>query len=268
MAKFPTPLEPEEIRQQIESARLGKKIHYFSELESTNRWAFKLAQAGAAEGEVVIAESQTRGKGRLGRSWFSPPGLNLYLSVVLKPKLAPAEAPKLTLVSAVALAETVQSFLGAPPAIKWPNDITVGSKKLAGILTESSCNFERLDFVVVGVGVNLNLPGDLLPDDIRDRATSLLILTGEPVDRNFFARELIQSLDRCYGELESRGFPWVARRWESHFELRDRRVRVEMGEERLTGIARGIDGDGALVIEMDGGALKKIIAGDVIPLDP
>ncbi|HEX9443513.1 MAG TPA: biotin--[acetyl-CoA-carboxylase] ligase [Candidatus Binatia bacterium] len=261
-------LEPEEIQKGLESARLGKRIHYFPELDSTNQYAFHLAKAGGEEGEVVIAECQTRGKGRLGRSWFSPPGLNLYLSVVLKPRLPPAQAPRLTLMAAVALAETVQSFLGAPPAIKWPNDILVGGKKLAGILTESSSGAERLDFVVIGIGVNLNLPESALPEEIRATATSLLMLTKKAVDRAAFTRELIRSLDRCYGELEERGFPGIAGRWEAFFELKGRRVRVEMGDRQLGGTARGIDADGALIVEEEGGALTRVIAGDVIPLEP
>ena len=262
------PLRPQEIQKNLQAHRLGKKFHYFPEIDSTNRHAFKLAQEGADEGEVIVAESQTRGKGRLGRSWFSPPRLNLYLSIILKPKVPPAKAPQLTLVSAVALAETVQSFLGARPAIKWPNDITVGGKKLAGILAESSCDSDAIHFVIVGIGVNLNLPGELLPEEIRDRATSLFILTNQTTDRTAFATQLIRNLDRCYGELEDRGFPWIAGRWESFFELRGRRVRVEMADQCLTGTARGIDGDGALMIEEDGGALRRVIAGDVIPLEP
>jgi BirA family biotin operon repressor/biotin-[acetyl-CoA-carboxylase] ligase len=268
MTELPTPLVPEAIRRQFESARLGKKIHYFSEIDSTNRLAFELARQGAEEGEVVITESQTQGKGRLGRSWFSPPGFNLYLSVILRPTLPPADAPKLTLTSAVALAETVQCFLESPPAIKWPNDITVGGKKLAGILTESSCDSDTVRFVVVGIGVNLNQPGELFPEEIRDRATSLLILTKRPVDRTAFATQLIRSLDRCYGELEDRGFPPIARRWESYFELRGRRVEVEMPDRRVSGTARGIDADGALIIEEAGGVFQRVIAGDVVPLEP
>ena len=261
-------LKPEDIRHGLEAARLGKIIHCFPELDSTNRFAFERAKAGGEEGEVVIAESQTRGKGRLGRSWFSPPGLNLYLSVILRPKLPPAQAPRLTLMAAVALAEAVQSFLGAPPAIKWPNDILVGGKKLAGILTESSSDSERLNFVVVGIGVNLNLPESALPGEIRATATSLLMLTNKAVDRAAFTRELIRSLDRCYGELEERGFPRIAGRWEAFFELRGRRVRVETGDRLLTGTARGIDADGALIVEQEDGALTRVIAGDVIPLEP
>jgi BirA family transcriptional regulator, biotin operon repressor / biotin---[acetyl-CoA-carboxylase] ligase len=267
MARVATPLQPEEIQKDLQGCRLGKKIHYFPEIDSTNRFAFKRAQEGGEEGEVVIAETQTRGKGRMGRSWFSPPGLNLYLSVILKPKLPPAGMPRLTLVAAVALAETVQNFLPAPPSIKWPNDILVGGRKLAGILTESSCDSERVHFVVVGVGVNLNLPAELLPEEIRERATSLLILTQTHVDRTSFTIQLIQSLDRCYGELGDKGFPRIARRWESFFALRGRRIEVSMADERLSGIARGIDADGALILEDDTGVLKRIIAGEVFPIE-
>jgi len=260
-------LNPDEVRHGLESARLGNRIHYFAEIDSTNRFAFKRAQEGGEEGEVVIAESQRQGKGRMGRSWFSPPFLNLYLSIILKPKLPPAKTPQITLMAAVALAETVQSFLKAPPSIKWPNDILVGRKKLAGILTESSCETNRVHFVVVGIGVNLNSAAELFPDEIRDRATSLLTLVGKPIDRTAFARQLIQALDRCYGELEHNGFPGIARRWESFFDLRDRKVRVEMADQSLSGIARGIDADGALMLEEDGGALQKVIAGEVIPVE-
>jgi len=265
---MPDALSPEEIRKHLAAARLGKKIHYFPELDSTNRYAFKLAAEGADEGEVVLAERQTRGKGRLGRGWFSPPNLNLYLSVILRPRLRPADAPQLTLTAAVALAESAQSFLGYPPAIKWPNDILVGGKKLAGILTESSVDRERLHFVVVGLGVNLNIAQHMLPEELRGLATSLLILTQRPVDRDAFAGELIRSLDRCYGELEQRGFPYIAARWESFFELKGRKVKVEMGDRQLSGTAKGIDRDGALLVERADGALERVIAGDVIPIQP
>lgn len=259
-------LRPEEIRERFASARLGNAVHYFPELDSTNRFAFKLAAEGAGEGAVVLAEQQTHGKGRLGRSWFSPAYLNIYVSVILKPQFAPADAPQLTLMSAVAVADAAQLFLGYAPAIKWPNDILVGGRKLAGILTESSVDRDRLHFVVVGIGVNLNVPAELLPEDLRGLATSLLILKRQAVDRTTFAGELIQSLDRCYGELEQRGFPHIAARWESFFELKGRKVKVEMGDRQVSGTATGIDRDGALLIERSGGALERVIAGDVIPI--
>jgi BirA family biotin operon repressor/biotin-[acetyl-CoA-carboxylase] ligase len=261
------PLRLEEIQRGLLTERLGKKIHYLPEVDSTNLYARKLAEEGGLEGEVVIAETQTHGKGRMGRSWVSPPYLNLYLSVILRPRLSPVHAPQITLMSAVALAETVESFLHFPPEIKWPNDIMVKGKKLAGILTESACERDRILYVVLGIGVNLNFQRELMPETIQHSATSFMILTQKPVDRVAFARRLIQNLDRCYGDLEDRGFSFTARRWESFFRLRGKRVMVEMLDQRILGKAMGIDSDGALVLEDEHGGVRRIVAGDVIPAD-
>ncbi|MFQ5541834.1 MAG: biotin--[acetyl-CoA-carboxylase] ligase [Candidatus Binatia bacterium] len=266
MTQSPHPLSANKIRRAISTERLGKKIHCFETIPSTNVEAQSLAKKGAAEGEIVIAEGQTQGKGRLGRGWVSPPYLNLYLSVILRPKLPPSLAPQITLMSAVALAETVQSFLSIPPEIKWPNDILVGGKKLAGVLTESSCEPDRVLFVVVGIGVNLNFPRELMPESIQETATSILILTQKPVDRSAFTCRLIQSLDQCYGELESSGFASIAQRWDSFFRLRGKSVRVEMPDESVSGRVVGIDTDGALILVGEGGDRERIVAGDVFPL--
>ncbi len=268
LEEFARPLQPHEVHRGLGAKRLGKRIHCFPELDSTNVYAYKRAQEGGEEGEVVIAESQTRGKGRMGRSWVSPPYLNLYLSVILKPDLPPIHAPQITLMSAVALAETIRSFIPSAPEIKWPNDIIVEGKKIAGILTESSCDPDRILFVILGIGVNLNFPRELMPETIRESATSIMILTQKPVDRTDFTRRLIQNLDRCYGDLEDKGFSSVARRWEGFFRLRGKRVRVEMMNQPISGKAMGIDGDGALIVEDEEGTLRKIVAGDVIPIDP
>ncbi|MBI3064716.1 MAG: biotin--[acetyl-CoA-carboxylase] ligase [Deltaproteobacteria bacterium] len=146
------------IQSELATKRLGTKFHYFQEIDSTNSYARRLADAGAPEGAVVIAEHQSDGRGRLGRSWESPPYRNLYFSLLLRPTLAPAHAPQITLMAAVALADTVAAFVAEPPAIKWPNDILLQGKKLAGILTESSCDAKRIEFVILGIGVNLNFP--------------------------------------------------------------------------------------------------------------
>ncbi|MBI2538510.1 MAG: biotin--[acetyl-CoA-carboxylase] ligase [Deltaproteobacteria bacterium] len=262
------PLRVEEIERQLATERLGKTLHYFPEIDSTNNYARNLAEQGAMEGEVVIAESQTRGKGRLGRSWVSPAGRNLYLSVILRPKLSPLHAPQITLMSAVALAETIQSFIPFPPEIKWPNDILVGGKKVAGILTESACAADRVLFVVLGIGVNVNFPREEMPVSIRDTATSLMTLSGAPVDRTALALQLIRSLNRCYGDLERLGFPPMAERWAGFFRLQGKRVKVEMMDQAVQGKAIGIDGDGALILEDETGTRRRIIAGDVIPLEP
>jgi BirA family biotin operon repressor/biotin-[acetyl-CoA-carboxylase] ligase len=260
------PLDVSEISNGLAGTRLGRKLHYFFEVDSTNDHARRLAEGGAAEGEIVIAEQQTRGRGRLGRSWFSPPYLNVYLSVILRPKLPPFAAPQITLMAAVALADTVSSFIGQQPAIKWPNDILVFGKKLAGILTESSLSSDRIDFVILGIGVNLNCPAAHMPVEIRERATSLLAESLHPIEREAFVRRLIHDLERCYGILEESGFDAIASRWNSRFTLRGKRVRVEMIDEVFAGAARGIDRDGALLIEDDKGKTRRVIAGDVIPL--
>ncbi|MEX0802729.1 MAG: biotin--[acetyl-CoA-carboxylase] ligase [Candidatus Binatia bacterium] len=260
------PLDVDLIRDQLAAKRLGTQFRYFAEIDSTNSYARRLAEQGAAEGEVVIAESQTQGRGRLGRHWVSPPNVNLYFSIILRPKLPPAQARQITLMAAVALAETLQWFLPVPPVIKWPNDILVDGKKLAGILTEMSCDAEGVDYVILGIGVNLNYPLDLMPDEIRRRATSVFAVSKKKVSREAFLRRLIQDLDRCYGEIQGTGFAAIASRWESYFGLRGQRVRIELLDQVVLGTAKGIDRDGALLLEDDQGNLQRVIAGDVIPL--
>lgn len=261
------PLRLDQVRDGLAVRRLTGKFHYFSEIASTNSHARALAEAGAVEGEIVIAEAQSAGRGRLGRHWASPAFANLYISFVLHPKLPPTEVPQITLMAAVALAETVETFISGTVTIKWPNDILVGGKKLAGILTEVSCDAEKVNYVVLGIGVNLNYPVQMMPEEIRGRATSVFELTGKTVDRESFLKRLIRGLDRCYGELEASGFGVLALRWEARFGLRDRRVRVELLDQSVVGVARGIDRDGALLLEDDSGALQRIVAGDVIPVE-
>ena len=262
-----TPLDFDRARRSLETKRIGCKFHYFSETDSTNTQARRLAQTGAVEGEVVVAEAQTQGRGRLGRVWQSPPFVNLYISIVLRPNLLPANAPQITLMAAVALAETVEFFLGRSAAIKWPNDILLDGKKLAGVLSEAACDSERVEYVILGIGLNLNYHVHEMPLELRTRATSLGYLMGQPVDRESVLRRLIQDLDRCYGELETCGFEALRRRWEERFIWRGRRVRVELGDQVLIGRAQGIEPGGALILEAEDGQRRSIVAGDVIPLE-
>jgi BirA family transcriptional regulator, biotin operon repressor / biotin---[acetyl-CoA-carboxylase] ligase len=258
------PLRIDEIQRGLNTKRLGKKIYYLSEITSTNTHARARAEQGGAEGETVIAEKQTEGRGRMGRNWVSPPYANLYLSVILRPRLAPARAPQITLMAAVALAETVESLIGRPPEIKWPNDILVDGKKLAGILTESSCQAERVLFVILGIGINVNYSVELMPEDIRARATSLMLLKKKLVSREELVRRLLRNLDRCYGDLEESGFGALSRRWDAYFGLKGKKVIVEMADRSVMGKAVGIDNDGTLLLEDEKNALHRVIAGDVI----
>jgi len=260
-------LDLERARADLGARRLDVKFHYFPSIGSTNSEARRLAENGAAEGEIVIAEAQSQGRGRLGRAWESPPLANLYLSIILRPHLPPVHAPQITLMAAVALAETVGAFLTGPPAIKWPNDIVVDGKKLAGILTEAACDSARVEYVILGIGLNLNYGADSMPAFLRPRATSIFQLTGQPVARESVLRRLIQDLDRCYGELEASGFEGLRERWEARFVWRGRLVRVELGDRVLIGRAQGIEPGGALILEDDEGQRRSIVAGDVIPLE-
>jgi BirA family biotin operon repressor/biotin-[acetyl-CoA-carboxylase] ligase len=260
------PLSLRLVEQGLAAKILGSRLLYFDRIDSTNNCAKTLAQNGEPQGTIVIAEQQALGRGRLGRRWESPPFVNLYCSVILRPTLAPAETPWITLTAAVALAEAIESFSPLAPTIKWPNDILAGGKKLAGVLTEAVSTAERLEFVILGIGVNVNFSQESMPPEIRERATSLAVLAGAKISREDFLRRLIHHLDRCYGILEAAGFAEIAAHWDKRFDLRGRTVRVEMTDRTVVGRAVGLDRGGALIVETDDGK-ERIVAGDVIPME-
>jgi BirA family biotin operon repressor/biotin-[acetyl-CoA-carboxylase] ligase len=205
----PDKLLPEEIQFGLGTKILGCDVRYFDTIESTMDAAFQLGVEGAPEGTVVCAESQTKGKGRLGRSWVSPKAKGIYMSVLLRPKLRPMDLTQLTLLSAVALCETITKFWEIPARIKWPNDILVNDKKLAGILTESSAEMDRVRFVTIGIGVNVNTAVSQLPP----QSTSIKNETGQKVPRVMFFQEILRSLERWYMILGKEGFSPVIARW-------------------------------------------------------
>jgi BirA family biotin operon repressor/biotin-[acetyl-CoA-carboxylase] ligase len=255
-----------DIQAGITTQRLGKTIHCLDTVDSTNLFARRLAEAGAPEGEMVFAEEQTQGRGRLGRTWFSPRGLNLYFSLILRPAFPPVQACQITLMAAVALAETLEAAIGTAPEIKWPNDILYAGKKLAGVLTESVCEGKSVRFVILGIGVNVNLPVASLPGALRECATSLLDMTGRQWERVKLAGLLIQGLDRCYKNLTDDGFGAMTTRWERYFGLKGRDVEVRMLNQIMRGVAMGIDGDGALMVRERNGVMQRVLAGDVVPI--
>ncbi len=261
------PLDLAQLPGSIQALRLSGPFYYYSKIGSSNAAARELAEGGAPEGAVVIAEAQTSGRGRLSRRWESPPYANLYLSIVLRPRVAPRHAPQITLTAAVALAETVHFVLGERPAIKWPNDILVRGRKLAGILTEAACDAERVQYVILGIGLNVNYRRDAMPPELRDRATSLADVAGKTLSRESVLARLIHDLDRGYGELDDAGFDALRPRWERCFALRGRLVRAELGGRTVVGRAAGIDPEGGLIVEDGRGQRFTIVAGDVIPLE-
>lgn len=259
----PDTLNAVQLAAGLHLKRIARKIFCVRETDSTNQSAFRLAEEGIEEGTVVIAESQTAGKGRLGRRWESPPGVNLYCSVILRPPLSPVKAPQLTFLSAVAVSRAVEAVTRLKPLIKWPNDILVNGFKVAGLLNELSAEMDTVHCIILGIGVNVNMSREQFPDDLRHPASSLFLEGGAPIDRPAFTRALLAALDDLYDHYLRFGFAPVKDEWISRCNVLGRRVRVSFGKEVLEGEALGIDDDGALLVDRGGNSPDRVLAGDV-----
>lgn len=256
-------LLPAEIEASLRSKRLGQKIVFEKKVDSTNRLARDLAIAGAVEGTLVVAESQTGGRGRRGRSWFSPPGEGICLSLILRPRFQPAEAPKMTLLAGVALAETLIPIVPSRVTIKWPNDVLAGGKKVAGILIEIATEIDNIDYMIVGVGLNVNTPLESFPEELRKRATSLAAEIGCPVRRVEILGAFLERFECYYDLLGREGFGPVIQRWRELSDMAGKRVRVHSFNGSLEGTIAGIDDDGTLLLTGADGDVERVISGDV-----
>jgi BirA family biotin operon repressor/biotin-[acetyl-CoA-carboxylase] ligase len=266
LTEAPDRLYPEEIQRGLLTRRVAREIHYFETTESTNAVAHELAQSGAPDGTAVIAEAQTAGRGRLGRSFHSPPATNLYTSLILRPSLSTAEAPTLILAAGVAVAETVAGFIGDAEdlEIKWPNDVLLCGLKTSGILMELSAEESRISSAILGIGVNLNVARSDLPDEFRHRATSLSTHTGQRVNRVDFARRLYGILEDVLDMHADGGLSAIRPRFDAYFRMAGRQVKVnEIGGGEVAGVATGIAPSGALEIERPDGTMVTVLAGDV-----
>jgi len=263
LIQSPDLLTPAEVKPFLKTKWMGKKIHYFPSLDSTNSKAYELATRGAEEGEVVIAESQEKGRGRLGRNWFSPPSLNLYLSVILRPKIPPHQAPLITLMAAVATAGAIEKCSGLRPLIKWPNDILLGGGKVAGLLNEIQSETDRIHFVILGIGVNLNLDEKTFPKEIRSVAASMKQEMGQAISRKEFLSSLLQQLEEWYAIYLKEGGDVILNAWREQARIKGKPVKVTSFGETISGIAVDIDSDGALILRMENGKRKRVVAGDV-----
>jgi BirA family biotin operon repressor/biotin-[acetyl-CoA-carboxylase] ligase len=263
LIRSPDLLTPSEIKPLLKTKWMGKVIHHFQTIPSTNTEAYQLALRGAPEGEIVIAESQEKGRGRLGRHWGSPPFLNLYLSVILRPDIPPPQASLITLMAAVAVAEGIERFSGLHPVIKWPNDILLKNRKVAGLLNEIHSEMDRIHFVILGVGVNLNMDKKLFAKEIRGVATSLKMETGKTVSRKEFVPCLLEALEKWYTLFLREGGKPVLEAWRERAQIRGKAVKVTSFGETLLGRAVDVDSEGRLILETEKGERKSIVAGDV-----
>jgi BirA family biotin operon repressor/biotin-[acetyl-CoA-carboxylase] ligase len=239
------------------------RIICLAQTDSTNCQAKRLAAEGAVEGTVVVAESQTSGRGRRGRSWFSPAGQSIYASIVLRPPMAPSQTPQITLMTAVAVTRALQEATGLNANIKWPNDILIADKKIAGILTEITMEMDVVDYVVVGLGVNVNTTAADMPSDIRSIATSVRIESGSRVCRTDLLCSLLHHFESSYDTLQRHGFEPIMAQWREMSDIIGRPVYVDVLDVRHTGIVEAVDDDGVLILKDDKGRLHRIFSGDV-----
>jgi BirA family transcriptional regulator, biotin operon repressor / biotin---[acetyl-CoA-carboxylase] ligase len=242
---------------------IGRDIRVFEETTSTNDVIEKFARDGVKEGVVVFAEAQTKGRGRLGRKWISPAHRGLWFSILLRPDLRPQEATQLTVASATALRRAIGTVTGMKPEIKWPNDILIGGKKVAGILTELSAEVDRVRHIILGIGIDVNLDADEFPAELKKSATSLKIEMGGMVSRAELAVAILRELDHDYARIGGGKFPTLADEWESGCATIGKNVTVHIGDRRVRGCAESLDDDGALIIRTEHGRLERITGGDV-----
>jgi len=262
----PDRLYPEELAARLDTRWLARTVEHLDETDSTNRVAAERARAGAEHGYTVVAEAQTAGRGRLGRSFFSPATLNLYSSSILRPALDTTAAPTLIPTAAIAVADAVAEELGRPDdvEIKWPNDVLIDGRKTCGILMEMQSEAASVGWVVLGIGVNLNVAPSDFPEEFRAQATSISAQADRRIDRVAFAARLYRHLERRLDEHARGGFARLRPHYEAHFRMPGHEVRVvELDGSETTGTAAGVDDDGALLVDREDGERTRVIAGDV-----
>ena len=242
---------------------IGRDIRVFQETTSTNDVVEKLARDGVKEGVAVFAEAQTKGRGRLGRKWISPARKGLWFSVLLRPDLRPQAATQLTVAAATALARGIQQVTQLHPQIKWPNDILMHGKKVAGILTELSAELDHIKYVILGIGVDVNLNESDLPADIRKVATSLKMEANREIRRADLAAAILRELDHDYQRICRGDFQSVCHAWQERCITLGKMVKIRIGDRIITGHAEALDDNGALLLRTEHGHLEQIIGGDV-----
>jgi BirA family biotin operon repressor/biotin-[acetyl-CoA-carboxylase] ligase len=265
LVRLPDVLLPQLIRPRLNTRFIGRNLYHFYDVDSTNLFASRLLTHGrkVAEGTVIVAEAQTAGRGRLGRSWHSQREAGIYFSMVLFPKTPPSLAPLFTLATAVAMHDAVERYTGLDIDIKWPNDLLVGGRKFCGILSEIQAEVDLVRTMIVGAGVNVN--NEHLPEDIRDRATSLRMASGRIQSRLEILLEFFEEFENIYMDFERKGPAGIIERWTRFSSFANgRRIEIHDGVRKIAGITRGLNPLGALRVEKQGGQVEDIYSGDVV----
>lgn len=258
----PDILSKSEIESRLDGGWIGSQVYFAEEVDSTNTWGKRLAEEGAPHGTLVVADEQTQGRGRRGRSWQSPKGTNISMTLILRPDLEPARASMLTIVMGLSVAQGLKELLKLPVQIKWPNDAVLNGHKLCGILTEMSAQIDYINYVVVGTGINVNLPE--VPEELKDIATSLLIETGHRVNRAEVIGAVLRAFARNYESFLAAGdLTGLLNAYNEILANRDRQVRVLDPKEPYEGVALGINARGELLVKKADGSISEVYAGEV-----
>ncbi len=265
--RFPISSFPRKSFRHLETSWLARTYHHFRQIGSTNDEALLLAVQGAEHGTVVVAEEQTKGRGRLQRSWFSPAGSGIYLSMILRNPLPVQEAPQAAMVAALALVKVLTENYGLPAAIKWPNDVLVAGKKLAGILADMQSDQDHTRFIVIGMGINANHKESELAEPFRYPATSLAIELGSPVKRQDVLLHLIHRFETEYEYYLNNGFGAMLPEFERVSAILGKQLRIQSGKEEISGKALGFTPEGALRLLTDEGKAQVIWVGDVLRVE-
>jgi len=251
------------IKDHLNSVHIGSEILFLPEIDSTNNLAKEYSKNNAQEGLVVIAESQTRGRGRMGRPWHSPPETGIYLSILLKPNLKPNHLSFITLLAGVSAISAINEISHQRASLKWPNDILINDKKVCGLLCEMIQEKGNSFSVVIGIGINVNQVSGQFPEDLEKTATSLRIVNGSPINRLTVIRSLLKTLDREYRFFLAEGGHSVIKKWTLNTDLFGKKVSVKRGSVIITGTAMKLDESGRLVLRQDNGHDEVIDSGEV-----
>jgi BirA family biotin operon repressor/biotin-[acetyl-CoA-carboxylase] ligase len=259
-----------EIKRFLNTCLIGKDVLYFPQIDSTNNHAKKIAMEGCPEGTVVVADCQTNGRGRLGRDWSSLDKKGIWMSVVLRPVINFEEVQAITLAASVAVVNSIRDTLGIETGIKWPNDIILDGKKVCGILTEMSLEMERVNFLVIGIGINVNQETEDFPEEIRHKAVALKNFATNGIDssnnkirRSELIKSVLRNLEEVYGKLTLGKMNEIIGEWKRHSFTLGREVCINLKDMQYTGIARGITSGGKLVVDCNDGITREVLSGEV-----
>lgn len=263
LVSMPDRWQVAELLKGLKTKVLGQKVHVYGEVDSTQTIAHRLVASGAAEGTIVLAETQTAGRGRMGRAWHSPAGKGIWMSMVLTPRIPVHFMPQLTLLCAVALCRAIQKVCPVEIGIKWPNDLLIKGKKVSGILLESSGEDERLKYVIAGIGISVNLKESDYPEELRSVATSLAIESGEDLKRETLVQAFLLEFEELYALYLEEGFAPIRLLWEALSVTLKRPIRTHTSAGIIEGIADALDDSGALTVIQENGERIKVYSGDI-----